>query len=101
MKEYTLTIKTKYWGHKLTNKNPRALRKIYFWYILRGSEMYNVVHKAGMYAVRRDEVVAMSYAYQDIVEIPPVVELPIEEIEKKKSLLESLKRYCQKQRVKE
>ncbi len=86
MKEYTLTIKTKYWGHKLTNKNPRELRKIYFWYILRGSEMYNVVHKAGMYAVRRDEVVEMSLEFQDVVELPSAVDLPVE-----KSLFKRIK----------
>ena len=86
MKEYTLTIKTKYWGHKLTNKNPRALRKIYFWYILRGSKMYNVVHKTGMYVVQRDEVKEMSLEFQDVVELPSAVDLPVE-----KSLFKRIK----------
>jgi len=86
MKEYTLTIKTKYWGHKLTNKNPKKLRKVYFWYILRESKIYNVVHKTGMYVVQRDEVKEMSLEFQDVVELPSAVDLPVE-----KSLFKRIK----------
>ena len=97
MKEYALTIKTRYWGHKLTNKDPRTLRKIYFWYLLRESDTYNVVHKTGMYVVQRNEIKEMHLEYQDVIELPPVADLPVRENDKKKGFLERIKGYIYEQ----